>query len=58
MKGKWLLFGGSVILLAAAVGAFQYYQRTKAPPVVAKPLPEPSPIVAGLGYRIFTPSFN
>jgi len=48
MKGKWLLFGGSVILLAAAVGAFQYYQRTKAPPVVAKPLPEPSPIVAGL----------
>ena len=48
MRGKWILFGGSVILLAVALGAWNYYKRTQAPVAVAKPAPEPSPIVAGL----------
>ncbi|MBL8236413.1 MAG: biotin/lipoyl-binding protein [Bryobacterales bacterium] len=41
MRGKWLLFGGIVVFLAAAAGAYNYWKRTQpaAPaPVVAAPV--------------------
>ncbi len=48
MRGKWILFGGSVILLAAALGALTLLKRGQTPPSAQQPAPEPAPIVAGL----------
>lgn len=47
MRGKWILFGGSVILLAAGLGALNRWKREHAPPA-RKAAPEPAPIIAGL----------
>lgn len=42
MRGKWLLFGGCLILLAIAAGAITVWRREQAKPVVtAAPAPPP-----------------
>ena len=41
MRGKWLLFGGIVVFLAAAAGTYTYWKRTQPvapPPVAAAPV--------------------
>ena len=48
MRGKWVLFGGSVVLLAAALGALTLLKRSQPPAPLQKPAVEQAPIVAGL----------
>jgi multidrug resistance efflux pump len=48
MRGKWILFGGSAVLLAAALGALTLLKRSQEPAPVQRPAAEQAPIVAGL----------
>jgi multidrug resistance efflux pump len=47
MRGKWIFYGGSAILLVAALGALTLLKRNTPPPA-QKTAPEPAPIVAGM----------
>lgn len=52
MRGKWILFGGATVLLAAALGALTLLRHSQQPQPIVKPMSEPTPIIAGLEINL------